>query len=607
MFSNGEPVNLPPKVFDTLHALVVKSGHIVERDELMSEVWKETFVEEANLSVNISALRKTLGKNEQGNDFIETVPRRGYRFRAKVLEYPGDIYSDEMMVVHRRLHARIVTTDFDDENLELPGNEPQSLAASSTPIKTVAVLPFQLIKAEEGDEYLSLSLAEALIMQLGSTGRFVVRPATAVRKYAGTDQTAFEAGRELQVDAVLESSISRIGNKLRVSATMLEIRSEISLWSDKFDIEFGDIFAVQDSIAEQVIRSLTLRLNEREREMFAKRYTTDAGAFREYLKGRYFWNKRDVPNFYKAINHFKHAIDLDPTYALPYTGLADTYNMLPMWGEMSPREGYTLAKAAALKALEIDSEIAEAHSSLGYTKYLYDWDFTEVERCYRRALALNPNCVSARNWYAKLFVTLKRFDEASEQMNFAYDLDPLSPMVASSAIAVSLYARRYDEAIEKYQKLLKQTPNFVPALIGIGLAYAATGAAVEAIAAHQAAVEHSTGNYAVAGVMAGTKAMFGDRESAQKTIDELVEIYPKFNFLTYIIASIYARLGDSDESFAWLDRAFDFRVSHVVDLSVDPEFDNLRSDTRFNSLLDRIFNIQSLTSNGQTYSLEIGH
>lgn len=578
---------MPPKVFDTLFALVLRSGHIVERDDLMSAVWADTFVEEANLSVNISALRKTLGKTDEGADFIETIARRGYRFRAGVAEYFDESDEDETLIIHRRLHARIVKTEFENE-IALSAESQKSLAATNEPIKSLAVLPFRLIKAEAGDEYLSLSLADALVTQLGNTSKIVVRPTSAVKKYADFEMNSIEAGRELQVDAVLECSVYHIADKLRVTAMMLKTATANSLWSDKFDIQFKDIFDVQDSIAEQVARALTLRLNEQERELLTKRYTTSSEAFREYLKGRYFWDKRDLENFYKAIAHFKKAIDLDPTYALAYTGLADTYNMLPRWGEMSAKEGYILAKAAALKALEIDDSIAEAHASLGYTKILYDWDFEAVEKCYRRAIELNPNCVIARKWYAILCVCLLRFDEAHSQMQFAYEIDPLSPIVASTVIAVYLYERRYDEAIEKYCKLLETHPNFVPALCGLGIAYAIKGMANEAIAAHQSAVEHAAGNSAIAGFLAGTQAIFGNRDEALATIEKLKQEQTRYTYLTYSIAAIYAKLENKDEAFAWLEKAYEERVSNMGDLLFDPDFDNLRDEPRFDDLLRRI-------------------
>ncbi len=584
LFENGEPLNLPPKIFDTLLALVRKSNHIVERDELMNEVWHDSFVEEANLSVNISALRKTLGKAGDGRDFIETVPRRGYRFRAKIT----DAESDEMLIVHRRLQARIVKTEIEDEIRRVAETQ-KSLSATNTPIESLAVLPFRLIKVEAGDEYLSLSLADALITQLGGANRIVVRPTSAIKKFVETETAGLiEAGRALQVDAILECGVYRAGNNLRVTAMLIKTENAISIWSDKFDFEFGNIFAVQDAIAKQVADALTLKLNERERELLTKRYTTSGEAFREYLKGRYYWNKRDVENFYKAISHFRKAIDFDPTYALAYTGLADTYNMLPMWGELSPREGYILAKAAALKALEIDDSIADAHASLGYAKYIFEWDFEIAENSYRRAIALNPNCVAARNWYAKLFVSLKQFDEAREQMRFAFEIDPLSPAVGASVAAVDLYARRYAEAVEKYRRLLAENSDFVPALIGLGIAFAQEKRFAEAIAAHEAAVENSTGNFAVLGILAATRAMAGEIEMPLQTLDELKQNCGRFVFLKYVAAMIYARLGNVDEAFEWLEKAFDERVSHLADLLIDPEFDNLRGDERFDNLLRRI-------------------
>jgi tetratricopeptide (TPR) repeat protein len=319
-----------------------------------------------------------------------------------------------------------------------------------------------------------------------------------------------------------------------------------------------------------------------------KRYTDNNAAYLEYLKGRYQWNKRDVESFNRAVGHFKAAIDHDPTFALAYAGLADAYSMLPMWGEGTSHDFCPRAKAAARKALEIDENLAEAHASLGYVKYVYDWDFAGAENSYRRAIALNPNYALVRAWYAKFLVVMRRFDEAFEQIKLAYALDPLSPQTGASFGGFYLYSGQYDEAIRHYGKMLQMTPNFVPALIGLGQSYGQKGFFKEAVEMHEKAVLHSAEHPILLGVLACSKALAGERDEARKIVEKLERAVADCPMLPYSIATVYSCLSEKQAAFEWLEKAYTERNSHLPDINIDPEFDNLRDDLRFEDLLRRI-------------------
>jgi DNA-binding winged helix-turn-helix (wHTH) protein/TolB-like protein/Tfp pilus assembly protein PilF len=588
LLRDGRPVALTPKLFDTLLALVERSGHLVEKSELMETVWPGTFVEESNLSSNVSLLRKALGAGEGGRPFIETVARRGYRFADCVRVVEPE--PDEELIVRRRTRARLVTREEeDDEAYEggpplFGGGRGAALPAVAAPLRSLAVLPFAHLGA--GEDYLGLGLADALITQLSNTGQIVVRPTSAVRRYADPDRDAAAVGRELGVDAVVEGSVQQAGGRLRVTVQMVSARDGVPLWADKFVAPFTDILDVQDSISEQAARALTLRLTGHDRRLLRKRYTEDADAYRAYLRGRYFWNKRSVEGFRRAIEHYREAVERDPAYALAYAGISDALTLLAVWGEEPPRETLSRAREMAERALEIDEELPEAHTSLGYLLSFFVWDFARAEAEYRRAIELNPNSALAHNRYAQLLVTLERFDEATAEMQKALALDPLSPMVNTAVGGPFLYSRRYDEAVEQYRRALELEPDFVPALFPLSLALAQLGDFEEAVAVARRAAEASGEHPIMLASLAGIYASAGRREEAAGLLERLLtggRAAPP-----YVLAGVYARLGDPDRAFACLERAFAERASHLADLNIDPEFDPIRADPRFRELARRV-------------------
>ncbi|MGH9752968.1 MAG: tetratricopeptide repeat protein, partial [Blastocatellia bacterium] len=494
LLRDGEPVLLPPKAFDTLLVLVANRGHILRKDDLLNAVWPEAMVEENNLSQYVSALRKALGDDCNGQKYIETIPKLGYRFVARVMEVEEEKNSVQ-------------------ESGRIAGSH----------VRSIAVLPFKYLGAEGGDEYLGLGIADAIITRLGNLKQIVVRPTSSVRKYAGSAQDPIVAGHELRVEAVLEGNIQRAGDRIRATVQLVSVRDEAPMWAEKFDVEFKDIFTVEDSTSEQVVEALILKLTHEERERLTRRYTEDIEAYQLYLKGRYYWNKRSSGGFKKASSYFQQAIDKDPGYALAYAGLADCYNLHSYYGEMAPQESFPKAKAASSRALEIDDMLAEARTSLAFVRAWYDWDWPAAESEFHRALELNPNYATAHHWYALFLMAMERADEAIEEIKRAHEIDPLSLPINRDVGLVYHRARLYDRAIEQYLKTIELDPGFWSARQHLGWAYEQKAMYEEAIAEFNQAIASVGDRRKLRAELAHVYAVSGRREEAEKAIGKLKE------------------------------------------------------------------------------------
>jgi len=446
-------------------------------------------------------------------------------------------------------------------------------------IKSIAVLPFKLLTPDHNDEYFGLGMADALITSIGNLQQVVVRPTSAVRNYAAAEQDPVAAGRALKVDSVLEGSIQRNGERIQVTARLVSAQDGRSLWSGKFDEEFKDVFTLQDSICRQVVSALALQLTMAERELLAKHSTRDPEAYQLYLKGRYFWNLRTQQSLKKAAGYFQQAIEKDPTNALAYASLAQCYTLL------SPREEFIpkTRAAAAARALEIDSSLAEAHTALAHPSIFYEWDWPAGERELKKAIEINPNYPTARHWYALYLTAMGRLPEALKEMNRAQDLDPLSLVINTHLGNILYYSRQYDLAIEQYQKTLEMNPNFAMTHFYLGYAYLEKARYEESVAEFRKA--SSLGEDALENI-GYSYGRWGKRDEARRILRELKKRSKQETDSPSDQALVFLGLGDKDQALRWLQKAcVEEKPYWFIYLNVDPKFDGLRSNPGFRELL----------------------
>lgn len=470
----------------------------------------------------------------------------------------------------------------------------------------IAVLPFRPLSTEGRGEILELGIADALITKLSDLSQIIVRPTSSVRKYFDLEQDSAAAGRELAVESVLEGSLQKLGDRIRITARLVNVQDGRSLWTGKFDEEFTDIFAVEDSISEKVTAALALKLTGDDRERLKRRYTQNTAAHHLYLKGRYHWNKRTEEALNSAVECFDQAIEIDPNYALAFGGLADCYTKLGDVGvtAMSPKEAFTRARAAALQALKIDDSLAEAHASLGHID-MHHLRWADAEEAYKRAIKLNPNYATAHQWYAYFMAFHRRFDEALEKIEVALELDPLSLPIADGIGEFLYFARRYDEAIAQFRKTLEMEPNFLPTRIHLGHAYEQSGmfskAEEQFVKARQIAGESIDALAAVG----HTYALSGRKGAALEVLAELTEMSKQRYVSPYEIALMHTALGKPDEAFQWLEKVYDERVEWLIFTNVDPRLDPLRNDPRFVDLMRRVGFAHGFAGAGSEGRLEL--
>nr|MBA2703849.1 tetratricopeptide repeat protein [Blastocatellia bacterium] len=433
-------------------------------------------------------------------------------------------------------------------------------------------------------------ISDALINRLGNIRQVVVRPTNAVRKYTDPGQDPMVIGRELGVDTVLDGNIQRAGERVRVTAQLINVRNNAPLWSETFDEKFTDIFTVQDTISERVVQALTLTLTGEEKKLLTKRPTSNTEAYQAYLKGRYFWNKRTEEGYKRAIEYFEESIEKDPRYAQAYAGLADSYALLGSMGNaVLPRsEAMPRAKLAAEKALLIDETLAEAHASLAFVLMHFEWDWPGAEREFKRAIELNPSYATAHHWYAYYLLARGRTDESLAEIKRAQEIDPLSLIINTDVGEMYFFARQYDRAIEQCQKTRELDPDFDLAVRLLGWTYLQKGMHEKAIAELQRAVSLSQGRRDSTALLGYAYGVVGKREEAKEVLSELKEIGKRSYVGPFEIALIYTGLNEKDQAFAWLEKAYDERSGSLILLNADPALDGLRSDRRFADLVRRV-------------------
>lgn len=562
LLRSGVKVPLTPKVFHILLILVQHAGRSVTKQYLLQNVWPDTFVEEANLSVNVATLRKALGDGTGEFKYIETLPRLGYRFIANVISEPWQ----------KTASRQRVTADLHKPNRDK--------------VHSLAILPFYNQSSDSNAEYLSDALTESIINNLSHLQDLRIIGHNSVFRYRGKELDGKMVGKELRVKSVVTGTILQLGEKLIVRAEMIDVQTGWHIWGEQYHRKLSDVLKVQQELAQKISTALKHRLTREEKVRVSNGSTENAEAYRAYLKGRHHWSKFDLASSKKAAEYFVEAIEIDPTYALAYAGLADAYYRLS--NVYAPtRDAMPRAKAAAVKALEIDDTLSEAHSAMGIIKLCYEWDWSGAEEELRRAIESNHNNAIAHQRFGLYLNLLGRFDEAMRELELAMLIDPLSPHSYWGLTVTYVLTGQYEKAIEEVQKTLELERDYKPSLYLLGRAYELCGKVDEAIEVFKRIFALSNSPMFL-GALGHAYAVNGKQVLARNVLKDLQELSKRCYVSAYSQAIIHLALGDKDQTFSCLEKAIHDQCEMMTLLGIDPYFDSIRSDLRFTNLLHQV-------------------
>jgi adenylate cyclase len=456
------------------------------------------------------------------------------------------------------------------------------------PLPSIAVMPFTDMSPGKEEEYFCDGMAEEIINSLTQVESLHVVARTSSFAFKDRREDIREIGRKLNVGKLLEGSVRKSGNRLRITVQLINVEDGYHLWSERYDREMEDVFAIQDEISLAIVEKLKVNLLNKEKVSVAKRHTEDLDAYKLYLMGRHYWEKRSEKGLKKGLEYFRQAIDKDPSYALGYVGVADSYSALSFWGFLSPKDAFPKAKAAAKKALEINDKLAEAHASLAFVRFFYDWDWPAAECGFKQALELNPNSATARQYYAEYLLKMGRVNEALAQLQQAQEIDPLSLIIYFVFAKTYLDLGRYDEALEQSKKAIEIDPDFGPIHFFIGLLNEDKGAYKKAVPAYKKAAKLTGGLSQAGGRLGYVYGILNEREKAERILRELQAKKKERYISSYFIALVYLGLGQNDKTFEWLEKAFEERDFSLTNITYFPEFDKLHSDRRLTALLKKV-------------------
>lgn len=459
--------------------------------------------------------------------------------------------------------------------------------AESSEIQALAVLPLRNLSGDPRQEYFADGMTEALITDLAKIGALRVISRTTAMHYKESDKSLKEIGRELKVDAIVEGSVLRSGDRVRITAQLVHLDTDRHLWAESYERHLSDILSLQGEVARSIAEEVRVQLTPHERSRLSPARSVNPEAYEAFLKGRHFWNKFNKDGLKKAIEYFNEAVENDPEYAPGYLGLSASFCVAGEAG-LRPRQTFPLARQAAVKALELDDRLAEAHTTLGQVKYLYDWDWAGAEDEFGEAIRLNPAEPHTHAFYARYLAAMDRADEAILQARRAHDLDPLSLIVNACCGVVFYLARRYPEAIDHLRKVLEIDPKFFIARHYLGRVYERSSRLDEALEEFTTAADHSQGHPRSMAALGFVHAALGRRDDATRIRDQLNELVRDKHVSPYALSELHMALGETDRAFEWLDKAFDAREGWLVYMSVEPWLDPLRPDPRFRELLGRL-------------------
>ena len=633
---HGFRLKLSEQPFQILAMLLARPGEIVSREELREQLWpSDTFVDfDHGLNNAVMKLREVLGDSSEHPRFIETLPRRGYRFIAPVelpvalkdatsnVSAPPQAFTGQFMPtlsvapepvtdnpgllrkvieVQRKSHfalpriavlvAAVLAGSALISGITVHYVHGVNASKGKTNLSSsLVVLPLENLSGDKEQDYFADGMTDDLIASLAKIRSLRVISRSTAMAYKGTHKPLNQIANELNVDAVVEGTVMRVGNRVRITAELVQVSTDRHLWADTYESQIGDVLTLQNRVSSAIVDEIRINLTPEDKERLAKNPSVSPEAYEEYLKGRYYWNKRSGDGFAKAIRYFENATRRDPQYALAYAGLADCYGIIgaTIYGSIPAAEAAPKAKAAATRALEIDPSLAEAQTSLATAKFNYDWDWAGAAEGFRRAIQLDPGYATAYQRYSLYSIAIGRFGDSLQQIQKARDLEPLSISINASFGWRLYLAREYDRSIAQLRDTLEMDPSYEWAHLTLGQAYEQKGQYDLALEELHRAVEISHSSPLMVSALAHAYALSGNHSEARKLLAQLDSLSKKQYVSPFYIAIVYLGLGKNELAMNWLQKAYADRSNGLVFLKVEPELDPLRSDPRFISLLRKL-------------------
>lgn len=607
----GKRITLQEQPFQLLAMLLERRGELVTREEVRQKLWPNTIVDfDHGLNKAISKIRDALGDSAEKPRFIETVARRGYRFLADVRNATeqepqaaapallsavdqgvGRDTAGQTVGFRRSLRQPVLLWLLSPAAVALlllsawMVSHRQHAVAN---IRSIAVLPLTNLSGDAAQEYFADGMTDELIAQLGQINALRVISRTSAMTYKNTRKSLADVARELDVQAVVEGSVLRVGDRVRITAQLIRVPADEHLWAHSYEGSFPDTLMLQGEVSQAIARQIFATVSPRDQATLSKARTVNAEAYEAYLKGRYFWNKRDAAGLKKAIEYFQRAIVVDPGYAQAYSGLADAYALAGGWeyGVLAPQDAAPRARAAATRAVYLDPTLSEGHTSLAFALDVSSWDWNGAEREFRRALELNPGYATAHHWYGYHLMMVGRDSEGIAELRRAESLDPLSLIISAGVADVLFIAHRFEEALRQLQKTLDMDPNFAMAHYQRGQVLVQQHKLDAAISEFERAIELAGPSPAFDANLANAYAASGRTIDARRTAANLEHLPEQSGSLDANIALIYVGLGDTEQAMRWLEKAYKAQFEPIM--LVRPQFDPLRTDPRFQALMGRL-------------------